>query len=57
MSGAMDSLDGNRAQKFNEIEVALKYGQNQQDVKAKNQVDLFGAGAVSYTHLQLPTKA
>ena len=44
MSGAMDSLDGNRAQKFNEIEVALKYGQNQQDVKAKNQVDLFGAG-------------
>jgi DNA polymerase III, alpha subunit len=44
MSGAMDSLDGNRAQKFNEIEVALKYGQNQQDVKSKNQVDLFGAG-------------
>ena len=42
MSGAMDSLEGNRAQKFNEIEVALKYGQNEQDVKSKNQVDLFG---------------
>ena len=38
----MDSLEGNRAQKFNEIEVALKYGQNEQDVKSKNQVDLFG---------------
>ena len=42
MSGAMDSLDGNRAQKFNEIEVALKYGQSEQDAKSKNQVDLFG---------------
>ncbi|MEC7853737.1 MAG: DNA polymerase III subunit alpha, partial [Candidatus Neomarinimicrobiota bacterium] len=42
MAGAMDSLEGNRAQKFNEIEVALKYGQNEQDAKSKNQVDLFG---------------
>ena len=47
MSGAMDSLEGNRAQKFNEIEVALKYGQSEQDAKSKNQVDLFGGGAGS----------
>ena len=45
MSGAMDSLEGNRAQKFNEIEVALKYGQSEQDAKSKNQVDLFGGSA------------
>jgi len=43
MSGAMDSLEGNRAQKFDAIEVALKYGQNEQDVKSKNQVNLFGS--------------
>ena len=43
MSGAMDSLEGNRAQKFNAIEVALKYGQNEQDAKSKNQVNLFGS--------------
>ena len=47
MSGAMDSLEGNRAQKFNEIEVALKYGQSEQDAKLKNQVDLFGGAAGS----------
>ena len=47
MSGAMDSLEGNRAQKFNEIEVALKYGQSEQDAKSKNQVDLFGGSAGS----------
>ena len=47
MSGAMDSLEGNRAQKFNEIEVALRYGQSEQDAKSKNQVDLFGGSAGS----------
>ena len=47
MSGAMDSLEGNRAQKFNEIEVALKDGQSEQDAKSKNQVDLIGGGAGS----------
>ena len=50
MSGAMDSLEGNRAQKFNEIEVALKYGQSEQDAKSKNQVDLFGGGAGSTSY-------
>jgi len=43
MSGAMDSLQGNRAQKNSAIENALKYGQTIQENKARNQVDLFGA--------------
>ena len=42
MAGALDSLDGNRAQKDLSVEVALKYGQTIQENKAKNQVDLFG---------------
>jgi DNA polymerase-3 subunit alpha len=42
MSGAMDGLKGNRAQKNAVIETALKYGQTIQDNKARNQVDLFG---------------
>ncbi|MDG2367018.1 MAG: DNA polymerase III subunit alpha, partial [Candidatus Marinimicrobia bacterium] len=42
MSGAMDGLKGNRAQKNAAIETALKYGQTIQDNKARNQVDLFG---------------
>ncbi len=45
MSGAMDGLEGNRAQKYAAIEIALKYGQTIQENKAKNQVDLFGASS------------
>ena len=45
MSGAMDGLGGNRAQKYAAIEIALKYGQTIQENKAKNQVDLFGASS------------
>lgn len=41
-SGAMDSLSGNRAQKFEAIDKALKYGQQVQEDRAKNQEDLFG---------------
>ncbi len=42
-SGAMDSLEGNRAQKFSSIDTALKYGQQIQENRARNQVDLFGS--------------
>ena len=56
MSGAMDSLEGNRAQKFNEIEVALRYGQSEQDAKSKNQVDLFsGSSGSTSNQSMIPT--
>ncbi len=41
-SGSMDSFDGNRAQNFDAIDIAIKYGQKIQQEKNKNQVDLFG---------------
>jgi len=41
MAGALDSLDGNRAEKFASIDTALKYGQQIQENLARNQVDLF----------------
>lgn len=42
-AGAMDSLEGSRSQKFNAIDLALKYGQRFQDEKLASQVSLFGA--------------
>ena len=42
MSGAMDHIDGSRAEKFSTIDTAIRYGQNVQSDKNKNQVDLFG---------------
>jgi DNA polymerase III subunit alpha len=42
-AGAMDSLEGNRSQKFKAIDLALKYGQRYQDEKLAAQVSLFGA--------------
>lgn len=41
-AGAMDSLEGNRCQKFYAIDNALKYGQRVQDEKQAAQVSLFG---------------
>lgn len=41
-AGAMDSLEGNRCQKFYAIDNALKYGQRFQDEKQAAQVSLFG---------------
>jgi DNA polymerase-3 subunit alpha len=37
MAGAMDSLEGNRAQLFNMIETAIEFGQNVQNSKTKNK--------------------
>ena len=42
MSGTMDSVEGNRAQKFAAVDAAIKYGQQMQSKKDRNQVDLFG---------------
>jgi DNA polymerase-3 subunit alpha len=47
MAGALDGLEGNRAQKYTVIETALKYGQTIQENKARNQVDLFGAASTN----------
>ena len=43
MAGALDALEGNRLQKHNSIDTALKYGQTIQQNKSRNQVDLFGS--------------
>tara|TARA_B100000676_G_scaffold11643_1_gene10724 strand:- start:440 stop:1765 length:1326 start_codon:yes stop_codon:yes gene_type:complete len=43
MAGALDTLDGNRLQKHNSIDTALKYGQTIQQNKSRNQVDLFSS--------------
>ncbi len=47
MAGAMDSLEGSRAQLYNSIEKAIEFGQNFQGEKNKNrdQINLFGSGA------------
>ena len=42
MAGAMDSLAGTRAEKFATIDIALRYGQQIQENRHRNQVDLFG---------------
>ena len=44
MSGTMDSVEGNRAQKFSAVDGAIRYGQQMQSEKDRNQVDLFGGG-------------
>ncbi len=43
-SGSLDSFEGNRAQKYNAIDSAIKYGQKMQQEINKDQVDLFGLG-------------
>jgi len=43
MAGAMDRLEGTRAEKFASIDIALKYGQQMQENRERNQVDLFGS--------------
>ena len=44
-SGAMDHIDGSRAEKCSTIDIAIRYGQNMQSEKYKNQVDLFGSSS------------
>ncbi len=55
MSGAFDSLEGNRAQLFEAIEGALNFGQSIQRKEAIHQVDLFAlSGAVDSTVQEPP---
>jgi DNA polymerase-3 subunit alpha len=42
MAGAMDELEGTRAQQYAAVDMALRFGQQVQDRKRQNQVDLFG---------------
>ncbi|MCF7886558.1 MAG: DNA polymerase III subunit alpha, partial [Candidatus Marinimicrobia bacterium] len=43
VAGATDSMHGNRSQKFEIIELAMKYGRKIQEEKATNQMSLFGS--------------
>ena len=54
-SGACDSLEGNRAQLYNLIEPALKFGQRYHDDHYSNQSNLFTADTSStYSYPALP---
>ncbi len=46
-AGAMDSLEGTRAQKFAAIDTAIQYASHVQEEKNNNQVSLFGLAANS----------
>lgn len=57
--GALDSLSGNRAQKFHAIESAIEFGQDFQNIEKRNsgQKSLFDSGDVKdslITHPKLP---
>ena len=53
-SGAMDSLSGSRAQNFDAIDTAIKYGQQLQNSGNKNQVDLFSIGDEQSSLIKIP---
>ncbi len=46
MAGAMDPLGGSRAQMLDAVDDAIKYGQQVQNSRNLNQVDLFGSGGI-----------
>ena len=51
MAGAMDGLAGTRAEKFATIDIALKYGQQIQENKYRNQEDLFGQASNGHSSM------
>ena len=53
-SGSLDSLEGNRAQNYDVVDKAIKYGQNMQQEINKNQVDLFGSGNDDSQLIKIP---
>ena len=55
MSGTLDSLEGNRAQKFSAVDEAIKYGQLMQARKDKNQVDMFSSLTDQETLIKVPS--
>ena len=54
MSGAMDSLEGNRAQQFAAVDDAIHYGQQMHSNKNQNQVDIFGSGNAGSDLIRIP---
>jgi DNA polymerase-3 subunit alpha len=55
MAGALDSLEGNRAQKFAAVDTAVKYGQQMQNETDRNQVDLFGSAGLEDDLIKVPS--
>ena len=59
-AGALDSMDGNRAQKFGALDMALRWAQKTQDDRERGQISLFnseqaGAGAAAeLSRFELP---
>ena len=53
-SGSMDGLEGSRAQNFDAVDIAIKYGQKMQQETDKNQVDLFGVGEMKDELIKIP---
>ena len=54
LSGAMDHVEGSRVEKFSTIDIAMRYGQNLQSEKNKNQVDLFGGSSADANISMMP---
>ena len=55
MSGSLDSFEGNRSQNFLAVDTAIKYGQQMQTEKNRNQVDLFGSQSEQEALIKTPT--
>ncbi len=55
MAGAMDELEGSRAQQFVQIDSAIKYSQQTQAANNHNQVDMFGNAIGGENVVQIPT--
>ncbi len=55
MSGSLDTLEGNRAENFLSVDEAIKYGQQMQSEKNRNQVDLFGSNNQQNDLIKIPT--
>ena len=55
MAGAMDSIEGNRFQKFSAVDDAIKYGQQMQNESNRNQVDMFGSAGLEEDLIKIPT--
>ena len=58
-AGALDSLEGNRAQQFEALDMALRWAQKAQEDRERGQISLFGGeqgdgGAAELGRFQLP---
>ena len=55
MSGAMDSLEGHRAQQFGAVDDAVRYGQNMHSNKNQDQVDIFSNENAGNNLIRIPS--